>query len=63
MQQKTHRPVQFEITEQTRDSLEAWINQAKLKSDQYLFPSRIHSSSQLCIKFYLAVVVEFNIIE
>ena len=38
MQQKTHRPVQFEITEQTRDSLEAWINQAKLKSDQYLFP-------------------------
>ena len=29
MQQKTHRPVQFEITEQTRDSLEAWINQAK----------------------------------
>jgi hypothetical protein len=44
MQQKTHRPVQFEITEQTSDSLEFWINQAKLKSEQYLFPSRIHSS-------------------
>jgi site-specific recombinase XerD len=29
MQQKTHRLVQFEITEQTRDSLEAWISQAK----------------------------------
>ncbi|MFZ2170047.1 MAG: hypothetical protein WAW61_10470, partial [Methylococcaceae bacterium] len=38
MQQKIHRPVQFEITEQTRDSLEAWINQARLKSDQSLFP-------------------------
>lgn len=25
MQQKTQRPVQFEITEQTRESLEAWI--------------------------------------
>jgi hypothetical protein len=25
MQQKTQRPVQFEITEQTRDSVEAWI--------------------------------------
>jgi integrase len=25
MQQKTQRPVQFEITEQTRDRLEAWI--------------------------------------
>ena len=47
MQQKTHRPVQFEITEQTRNSLEAWISQAKLKSDQYLFPSRIHNSPHL----------------
>jgi hypothetical protein len=44
MQQKTHRPVQFEITEQTRESLGAWINQVQLKSDQYLFPSRIRGS-------------------
>lgn len=34
MQQKTHRPVQFEITEQTRDSLANWISQAQLKSDE-----------------------------
>ena len=27
MQQKTQRPVQFEITEPTRDALLAWINQ------------------------------------
>jgi hypothetical protein len=27
MQQKTQRPVQFEITKQTRDSVEAWIRQ------------------------------------
>ena len=39
MQQKTRRPVQFEITEQTRESLMAWISQAKLRTDQYLFPS------------------------
>lgn len=25
MQQKTQRPVQFEITEQTRENLKAWI--------------------------------------
>jgi integrase len=56
MQQKTHRPVQFEITEQTRDSLEAWINQAKLKSDQYLFPSRIHSSPHLSTRQYVRIV-------
>jgi len=56
MQQKTHRPVQFEITEQTRDSLEAWINQARLKSDQYLFPSRIHSSPHLSTRQYARIV-------
>jgi hypothetical protein len=27
LQQKTHRPVQFEITEQTRESVGAWISQ------------------------------------
>ncbi|MDO8939478.1 MAG: hypothetical protein Q7U98_09970 [Methylicorpusculum sp.] len=32
MQQKTHRPVQFEITEQTRDALANWIKQAQVKS-------------------------------
>ncbi|MCY1428609.1 hypothetical protein D9M71_444990 [compost metagenome] len=30
MQQKTQRPVQFEITEQTRTVLEAWMHQASL---------------------------------
>jgi integrase len=56
MQQKTHRPVQFEITEQARDSLEAWIAQAKLKSEQYLFPSRIHDSSHLSTRQYARIV-------
>ncbi|WP_340124622.1 tyrosine-type recombinase/integrase [Methylobacter svalbardensis] len=56
MQQKTHRPVQFEITEQTRNSLEAWINQAKLKSDHYLFPSRIHNSPHLSTRQYARIV-------
>lgn len=44
MQQKTQRPVQFEITEQTRDSVEAWIKLAKLVPADFLFPSRIHGS-------------------
>ena len=34
MQRKTHRPVQFEITEQTREAVAAWITKAQLKSDQ-----------------------------
>ena len=40
LQSKTQRPVQFEITEPTRDAISAWVLQAKLRSDQYLFPSR-----------------------
>src|SRR6185369_10740894 len=41
IQQKTHRPVQFEITEQTRESLQAWVHTAGLHADDYLFPSRV----------------------
>jgi hypothetical protein len=37
MQQKTQRPVQFELTEQTRDSLAAWIRSSGIHSEDYLF--------------------------
>src|SRR5215471_19221356 len=33
MQQKTQRPVQFEITPPTREAVEAWIRLAGLKPD------------------------------
>ncbi|HBP1970703.1 integrase [Pseudomonas aeruginosa] len=36
MQQKTHRPVQFEITEQTRTALETWIHQTQFSSTSAL---------------------------
>ena len=39
-QQKTRRPVQFEITEQTQDALAAWIRRASLRSDDFLFPEQ-----------------------
>src|SRR6476659_9316575 len=44
MQKKTQRPVQFEITEQTRDAVTAWIAEAHLKPEHHLFPSRLSSS-------------------
>jgi site-specific recombinase XerC len=47
MQRKTHRPGQFEITEQTRQSVAAWIDKAHRTSDQYLFPSRVAKSPHL----------------
>ena len=47
MQHKTQRPVQFEITQATRDALQVWIKQAALKPDDFLFPSRLHDSPHL----------------
>lgn len=47
LQQKTHRPVQFEITEPTRNAVSAWINKSALNSEDFLFPSRIRESPHL----------------
>ena len=43
IQQKTHRPVQFEVTEQTRSALSSWIHHRHLQAQDYVFPSRIKS--------------------
>ena len=40
-QQKTQRPVKFEITNATREVINDWIEAASLKPWQYLFPSRM----------------------
>jgi hypothetical protein len=40
MQLKTKRPVQFEITDQTRTAVAAWIETKGLKPGAFLFPSK-----------------------
>lgn len=55
-QQKTKRPVQFEITEQTRTVLEEWILLAHLCNNDYLFPSRLSSSCHLSTRQYARIV-------
>ena len=47
MQHKTQGPVQFEITPATRDAVQKWIKYAGLKSEDFVFPSRIHASPHL----------------
>jgi site-specific recombinase XerC len=44
IQKKTARPVQFELSEQTRRSLEDWIVRRKLLSTDFLFPSRTRAN-------------------
>jgi integrase len=56
MQQKTQRPVQFEITEATRQSVLSWIDHRKLTASQHLFPSRAVTSAHLSTRQYARIV-------
>ena len=56
LQQKTQRPVQFEITSQTREALETWIQRAGLKSESFLFPSRVSKSPHVGTRQYARIV-------
>jgi hypothetical protein len=56
MQQKTQRPVQFEITEPTREAVGAWISQAGLSPESSLFPSRLRGSKHLSTRQYARIV-------
>jgi len=56
MQQKTHQPVHFEITEQTRIAIQNWINQSSLKFESYLFPNRCQPSVHISTRQYARLV-------
>lgn len=52
VQKKTGRPVQFEITEQTRETTMQWIIKGGRRSGDYLFPSRIGTNKPLTTRHY-----------
>ena len=56
VQRKTQRPVQFELTEPTRTAVAAWIEKAKLKPEQPLFPSRVSKSPHVSTRQYARIV-------
>ena len=56
IQRKTQHPVQFEITPQTRDALNNWIEERHLGTDDYLFPSRQHDWPHLSTRQYARIV-------
>jgi integrase len=55
-QRKTGAPVQFEITEQTRAAVAAWVTSAKLQPRDWLFPSRIDHDEALTTRQYARLV-------
>ena len=56
IQQKTHRPVQFELTEQTRQATQVWIAERGLRDEDYVFPSRVHGCAHLSTRQYARIV-------
>lgn len=56
IQKKTGRPVQFEITIQTRNALNAWITKAQLQEEDYLFATRANKSAHLSTRQYARLV-------
>ena len=55
-QKKTSRPVQFEITEQTRASIQAWLPKVDARNGKYLFPSRFRAHPHLLTRQYARIV-------
>ena len=56
VQKKTGRAVQFEITEQSRVSVEDWLPMLRATGSRYLFPSRLHASPHISTRQYVRLV-------
>ena len=59
MQKKTKRPVQFEISDQTRLAIRNLITQFDLTPSQFLFPSRMSSSPHISTRQYAKIVKDW----
>jgi integrase len=59
MQKKTKRPVQFEISDQTRLAIRDLITQFNLTPSRFLFPSRMSSSPHLSTRQYAKIVKDW----
>jgi integrase len=56
IQHKTGRPVQFEITEQTRASLQEWLNVRPTDRGPSVFPSRVRAQPHVTARQYARIV-------
>lgn len=59
IQQKTGRPVQFEITADTRASLLSWLERRGGSIDDFAFPSRVSREGHLSTRQYARLVDEW----
>ncbi len=61
MQQKTGRPVQFEILEPARTTILAWLERRGGAIDDFAFPSRIDHAAHISTRQYARLVDEWVI--
>ncbi len=59
VQQKTGRPVPFELTDPTREAIAAWLKKRGLRSGDWLFPSRSHVGDHVTTRQYGRLVDEW----
>ena len=59
IQQKTGRPVQFEIMSDARSSLLTWLERRGGSIEDYAFPSRIDHSAHMSTRQYARLVDEW----
>ena len=62
LQRKTGRPVQFEVTEQSRRSIATWIEAKRLTFDDWLFPSRMKVGAHLSTRQYARLVDQWVVL-
>jgi integrase len=59
IQSKTGRPVQFEVSENTRKSVLEWIDSPTMLGCEFIFPSRLYTSPHLSTRQYARLVREW----
>ncbi|KQT42077.1 integrase [Aureimonas sp. Leaf454] len=59
VQRKTKRPVQFELLDAARSSLQAWLERRGGTVDDYAFPSRVDHTTHLSTRQYARLVDEW----
>jgi integrase len=59
MQQKTKRPVQFELMTEARQTLLTWLNRRGGSVEDFIFPSRVNYMGHLSTRQYARLVDEW----
>lgn len=52
IQSKTGQPVQFELTENTRDTVATWTSMPEMMRTEFMFPSRFHDRPHISTRQY-----------